>query len=268
MSFPNHAVIITAAGSSERFNTSQASAVKKEYLAIDGHTVLYRAIVPFLQVPNCLAVFVTYPKGMQDQCALALEDLLEQNFIPIILVEGGHDRQASVYNALKMVSSMGLPVDYVAIHDGARCYVSEELVIRTLATATICTAAVPAIPPTDALKIIDENGMIVSHIDRRSAVGVQTPQIFKFPEIFQAHVQAREKDVSYIDDSQIFTDFGMHVAICEGERENKKVTYMEDIPDAENQIEEYTRLLEEGKRKFEAARALHQAIDEVRREQE
>ena len=75
MAFPKHAVIVTAAGSSERFNASKDLGVKKEYLAIDGHTILYRAIAPFLQVPNCAAILVTYPEGMEDQCAVALENL-------------------------------------------------------------------------------------------------------------------------------------------------------------------------------------------------
>ena len=267
MNFPQHAVIVTAAGSSDRFNTNKQLGVKKEYLSIDGHTVLYRSVAPFLEVPGCQVIMVTHPEGMADQCAVALEDLLQQNMVPIILVPGGSDRQKSVYNALQMLSSMALAVDFVAIHDGARCFLTPDLVIKTLATATVFRGAVPALPATDALKIIDDNGLITHHIDRTHAVGVQTPQIFTYPEIWEAHQAAKDSTTSYVDDTQIFTDYGQAVGICEGTRENRKITYIEDIPDAEQQIEEYLQNLEEGKRSAHAAKALHQAMDEVQREQ-
>ena len=268
MSFPPHAVIVTAAGSSERFNASKNLGVKKEYLSIDSHTVLYRSVAPFFDVPNCQAILVTYPEEMEGQCALALEDLLHQNLIPVILVKGGKDRQESVFLALKMLATMALSIDYVAIHDGARCFLTPDLIIRTLATATVFKGAVPALPATDALKIIDDNGVITHHIDRSHSVGVQTPQIFKYPEIWQAHQQAQSKTQTYIDDTEIFTDFGQSVGICMGERDNRKITYIDDIPDAQQQIDQYLKNLEEAKRTTQAAQALHQAMDEAKREQQ
>jgi len=266
MGFPEHAVIVTAAGSSDRFN-KQGNGVKKEYLTIDDHTVLYRSVEPFLQVPNLRAIIVTHPKGMADQCAIALEEIFDQNIIPVILVEGGEDRQESVYNALKMLRSLSLPIDYVSIHDGARCFVSSDLIIRTLATASVFGGAVPALPPTDALKGIDKNGIITSHIERTETVSVQTPQIFHYPEILTAHQSAKANAKNYVDDTQVFTDFGMSVGVCEGERENRKITFLEDIPNAEVQIDEYLKNLDEGKRKAKAAIALEQAISQVKQEQ-
>ena len=268
MSFPPHAVIVTAAGSSERFNKNKSLGVKKEYHCIDDQTLLNRSNIPLFEDPNSQAILVTYPEDMETQCALALEDLLQQNHIPIILVKGGKDRQESVFLALKMLATMALPIQYVAIHDGARCFLSPDLIIRTLATATVFKGAVPALPATDALKIIDDNGMITHHIDRTHSVGVQTPQIFKYPEIWDAHQRARSSSESYIDDTQIFTDFGQSVGICMGDRENRKITFIDDIPDAEQQIEQYLTNLEEAKRTSVATQALHQAMDEVRREQQ
>ena len=268
MGFPLHAVIVTAAGRSDRFNITKNEGVKKEYLSIDGHTVLYRSVAPFLQIPNCQAIVVTCPTGMEDQCAVALEDIFEQNMVPVVIAKGGESRQASVYNALKMIHDMALPIEYVAIHDGARCYISPSLIIRTLATATVFKGAVPALPPTDALKTIDENGVLSGHIERRGTVAVQTPQIFHFPEIFYAHQVANANGKTYVDDTEIFSDFGQTVGICEGERENKKITYIEDIPDAEQQIAQYLVNLEKGRQSAKAARALHEAMQSVKQEQE
>lgn len=266
MAFPKHAVIIAAAGRSERFNATKELGVKKVYLSIEGHTVLYRSIIPFLAVPNCQAVLVTHPDGMAEQCAVALEDLMHQNLVPVILVKGGDNRQQSVYEALKKLSALDLDIEYVAIHDGARCFVSTDLIIRTLATAKVYKGAVPALPAIDALKIINDQGFLTHHIDRTHGVGVQTPQIFKYPEIWEAHKAAQNNGSTYIDDSEIFTDYGLDVGICEGERTNRKITYIEDIPDAEKQIEEYMKTLEEGKRAAEAARLLHKAMDDATRE--
>jgi 2-C-methyl-D-erythritol 4-phosphate cytidylyltransferase len=106
------------------------------------------------------------------------------------------------------------------------------------------------------------------HIDRSRTVSVQTPQIFHFPEIFFAHQVAKTNGKAYVDDTEIFSDFGQCVGICEGERENKKITYIEDIPDAEQQIVQYLENLEQGRRSAHAARALQEAIQSVKLEQE
>ncbi|NLZ76531.1 MAG: 2-C-methyl-D-erythritol 4-phosphate cytidylyltransferase [Spirochaetales bacterium] len=264
MAIPSHAVIVTAAGSSDRFNENRELGVKKEYLALDEHTVLYRSVRPFLGIPNCRAIIVTHPEGMEDQCAVALEDLLEQNLVPIILAKGGKNRQESVLNGLELLSTLSLSIEYVAIHDGARPYVSEELIITTLATATVFGGAVPALPATDAIKTIDEHGRIVGHGDRKQTVGVQTPQIFRYPEILEAHRRAAGTTNTYIDDTEIFTDYNQRVGICEGERTNIKITYLSDIPDAENQIERYLSDLEEGRRQARIHEAFGQALSQAK----
>jgi 2-C-methyl-D-erythritol 4-phosphate cytidylyltransferase len=265
MGFPNHAVVITAAGSSDRFNNNETN-VKKEYLSINGHTVLWGATAPFLEVPGCKAILVTHPAGMAGECGLALEDLLEQNMVPIILVEGGTTRQSSVYNALSMLSKLGLDIDYVAIHDGARCFIESELIIRTLATATVFGSAVPALPTVDTVKVIDDNGVITHHIDRTHAVGVQTPQIFRYPAIWEAHQEAKAKGTSYTDDTQVFTDYGQVVGICEGQRSNRKITFLSDIPDAEEQIAAYQKNLKEAEKAAEATKLFKQSVAEYQRE--
>jgi len=264
MAIPSHAAIVTAAGSSDRFNENRELGVKKEYLTIGEHTVLYQSVRPFLGLPNCKAIVVTHPEGMEDQCAVALEDLLEQNFVPIILVKGGKNRQESVLSGLELLASLSLPIEYVAIHDGARPYVSEQLIITTLATAKVYGGAVPVLPTTDAIKTIDEHGQIIGHSSRQKTVGVQTPQIFRYPEILEAHRQAAKTARTYIDDTEIFTDYDRRVGICEGERTNTKITYLSDIPDAEGQIERYLADLEAGRKQAKIHEAFGNALSQVK----
>lgn len=189
MSLPPFAVIIAAAGKSERFSKD---GVKKEFLSVDGETVLFRATAPFLSIPNCKMVVVVCPKGLENECGIALGDLYEHQSIPVILCDGGTSREESVFNGLKLLKNLGIPVQYVAIHDGARCFITTDLIIQTLATATIFGGAAPALPPTDSLKTITDEGVVTGHIPRHGTVGIQTPQFFRWPDIYLAHEKVRE----------------------------------------------------------------------------
>ena len=268
MGFPLHAVVVTAAGSRIRFNDDSADEqpVKKEFLSIDGHTVLYRAVRSFLEVPGCCMVIVTCSEGMSEETGVALEDLVHQNDVPIMITPGGGTRQESVHKALEQLAIMDVPISYVAIHDGARPWVSTDLIINTLATATVFGGAAPAIPVADALKRIDGNGVIVDHIGRSGTVAIQTPQTFRFPQILEAHRAATQSGKVYIDDTEIFADFGGSVGISEGDPENRKVTWQRDIPDARQQIMEYRIVREKAKAQADALKAFHSAWDEVKAE--
>lgn len=268
MGFPLHAVVVTAAGSSIRFNDDSLDTppVKKEFLSIDGHTILYRSVRPFLEVPGCCMVIVTCAEGTEEETGVALEDLVHQNDIPIMITPGGATRQESVHRALEQIAVMDLPISYVAIHDGARPWVTTDLIINTLATATVFGGAAPAVPVPDALKQVDGNGVISNHIGRAGTVAIQTPQTFSFPQILEAHRLAAQTDKQYIDDTEIFSDFGGAVGVSEGDPDNRKVTWQRDIPDAKAQIVEYRIIREKAKEQAQAQQAFHSAWDEAKAE--
>ena len=91
MSIPSFALIVTAAGSSLRFSSTyeNSESVKKEFLQLDGHSVLYRATEPFFEIPSLQAVVVTYKDDSLDETIVALEDLADINTIPMFFVKGG-----------------------------------------------------------------------------------------------------------------------------------------------------------------------------------
>ncbi len=249
MAIPNFCAIITAAGSSSRFNNGLESPVKKEYLKINEHTVLYNSVVPFLSIPNLNAVIVTTAKDSKEECLVALEELSQRSPIPIILCEGGETRQESVKNALTMLKTLDFPTEFVAIHDGARCFVTPELIITTIATANVYGGCAPVVRITDSIKQINENGSISKHLDRKTIFSVQTPQVFRFPEILLAHENADENK-TYTDDTEIYTDFDLDVGVCVGDPNNKKITYLDDIPNAKEQIDAYNKAKAEGENKY------------------
>ncbi len=230
MSFPPHGVIITAAGTSTRFNGEASHAPrKKEFELLDDRSVLFYATLPFLSIPELKYVVVTYSEGLKEETEMALDNLLYTSEVPLQLVEGGANRQESVLRGLEAIESSGTPIDYLLIHDGARPWVSEGLIISTLATATVFGGAAPALYLHDAIKKVSPEGEIIDHIDRNSLIGIQTPQAFRFPEILQAHLAAKNSAKYYFDDTEIYTDFGLSVGVCAGERVNRKITTMDDM---------------------------------------
>lgn len=230
MSFPPHGVIITAAGTSIRFNGSNSSSQKKEFLLLDDRSVLYHAALPFFSLPNLEFVVVTYSEGLRDETEVALDNLLFASPIPVQLVLGGKTRQESVLKGLEALEYYAPNISYVLIHDGARPWVSEETIISTLAMATVFGGAAPILPVHDAVKRIDSEGKIASHEDRSGLVMIQTPQVFRFSEILKAHRKAMSDNQSYVDDTEIFTDFGGLVGTTLGNPENRKITVTDDLP--------------------------------------
>lgn len=250
--FPLFAAIITAAGRSERFNKNSTHQVKKEYLSIDGHTVLYRACEPFFEIPGLATVCITCPEGCEDETFVALEDLTDVNTIPFLIIPGGKTRQESVRTALERLESLSLDIEYVAIQDGARPYLTPDLAISTLATATVCGGAAPAIRITDSVKKLGKDGYIYENVDRSELVRVQTPQVFRFKDILKAHREAVEDGA--FDDIELYINAGFRCTVVQGSEANRKITYLSDIPDAEAQIEEYVKKREEGRK---SAAAVH-----------
>ncbi len=230
MSFPPHGVVITAAGTSTRFNDSTSSQTKKEFLLLDDRSVLYHSALPFFSIPNLEFVVVTYGEGLREETEVALDNLLFASPIPVQLVEGGPTRQESVLNGLEALEHFAPNIMYALIHDGARPWVSEATIISTLAMATVFGGAAPILPIHDAVKTIDHEGRIVGHEDRNGKVTIQTPQIFRFPDILEAHRKAATIDRIYMDDTEIFTDFGGFVGTTMGNSENRKITVAEDFP--------------------------------------
>lgn len=237
-------VIITAAGSSSRIG----GGIKKEYLPYKNGTVLSRCAIAFLKAAiknnwNLSHFIITYPKGgLDDSKEAVLSDSelksLIKNFSKqngsaeddlILFVEGSFSRQASVFNALDYIQSNG-KTDVVLIHDGARPFVSGEL-IQNVADSVLKTGegAVPGLTPTETIKEIDKDGKIIKHLKRISLASVQTPQGFDFEKLYLYHTKAQKEDYEFTDDTEIYGSFGGTVRVISGESENIKITYPKDL---------------------------------------
>ena len=226
------AIIITAAGSSTRIG----GGIKKEYLPFKNGTVLSVCAETFL---NACADFqitdfiVTCPVGGMEQCRKILSNVdyhvprfLSLSKGAITVVEGSDTRQKSVYKGLLAVK--GQP-DIVLIHDGARPFVSREVIEEALEAAVEFGASVPGVTPTDTQKEIDAEGFIKRHLVRSSLTAVQTPQCFRFKELLEAHGRAAADGHEYTDDTEIWGAYCGPVRVTKGDVNNIKITYPSDL---------------------------------------
>ncbi len=140
------------------------------------------------------------------------------------VVLGGETRSQSVYNALRAITT-----DIVLIHDGARPFVTREIIENCTHSVRTYGSGVCAVPCADTVaRVYDENIMDVP--PRETLRQIQTPQGFFRENILSAYEQAFAlNDRTYTDDSSVFARFCGSPRICMGARENKKLTYAEDF---------------------------------------
>ncbi len=136
---------------------------------------------------------------------------------------GGDDRQASVLNGLQALAD-GHP-QRVFIHDAARPFVSQALIERCLDNIADSDGVIPTLPVTDTLKKA-ENGLISETVPRDGLYRAQTPQLFDFAKLLDAHKAAPQ---GMTDDSAVAEQAGLRVCMIDGEEQNIKLTTEEDF---------------------------------------
>lgn len=211
------AAVIVAGGAGTRFG----GPVRKQYLRVAGEPVLLRAIRPFLHHPRIASVVVVLPA---DDVADPPEWLAG---LPIRIVAGGAERGDSVLNGLRAVDG---DVDRVLIHDGARPFVSAEIIDRVLDADG---GAIAAVPVTDTIQQVDASGVIVHTPDRSALWQAQTPQGFPRAGILDAYARAAAEGVAATDDAALYARYIGPVRVVMGAYENLKVTRPDDLPIAE-----------------------------------
>lgn len=138
------------------------------------------------------------------------------------ICEGGVRRQDSVLNGLKAI----VDCEWVIIHDAARPFISEDIILSGLTAARESGASIAAVPVKDTVKIAGPDGYILSTPPRDDLWIAQTPQIFRFDIISKAF-ELIDSDVT--DDAMVVEKAGYHVKLFMGSYQNIKVTTKEDL---------------------------------------
>lgn len=195
--------------------------MRKQYLEIGGEPVLLRAVRPFLAHPRIACVVVVLPPEDVDDPPPWLAGL------PVTIVAGGAERGDSVLHGLRAVSG---EVDRVLVHDGARPFVSADVIDRVLDADG---GAIAAVPVTDTIQRVDEDGVITETPDRAALWQAQTPQGFPRAALLDAYLRARADGVAATDDAAVYARYAGPVRVVMGSHRNLKVTRPEDLPVAE-----------------------------------
>jgi 2-C-methyl-D-erythritol 4-phosphate cytidylyltransferase len=211
--------VIVAAGAGARMQGAD-----KLFSMVAGRPLLAHAVAAF---EACRDV---------DRIALVMSDVnldrgrdlvAHESFTKVVAVcAGGARRQDSVHCGLKTIGAC----DWVAVHDGGRPLVRPGMITRALEAARETGAAVPVLPITDTIKEVDDAGFVRGTLDRSRYVAVQTPQVFRYDLLLQAHQEVSE-DVT--DDASMVEKLGVRVKTYEGGPRNIKITTPEDITLAE-----------------------------------
>lgn len=221
------AALIVAAGRGTRLG----GPIPKQYVAIAGEPVLSRTLRVFLEHPGISQVLPVISPDDQphyDRLGLASGKLLPP-------AAGASTRQGSVLNGLEGLAARG--VTRVLIHDGARPFVTPELITDCLAALDAGPGAIAALPITDTVKVADANLRITRTLAREGLWRAQTPQAFRFDAILQAHRAAAAAGVRDLtDDAAVAEWAGLEVSVVTGHEDNRKITTPEDLALAERRV--------------------------------
>ena len=204
----------------------------------------YKVIGRSPMVRECLRVFTAHPEvdlvlpvihpDDTARFAAAAEGLDVARPVP-----GAATRQGSVRAGLEALSKEAPAI--VLVHDAARPFTSSALISRAIAAAAKHGAAIPGLPVTDTVKLVDHAGLIAATLDRSNLRTVQTPQAFAYPALLDAHRRAAASGRDdFPDDAALAEWAGLKVSVLEGERGNMKMTTVEDFARAEREAQSLT----------------------------
>lgn len=210
-------VVVAAAGEGRRMGGR-----RKPFLQLAGEPVLAHSLRPFLQQPSVEVVAVALPARDAASPPAWLTSLDPR----VIVVAGGKERGDSVRLA---VAALPAELDVIVVHDAARPLVSPALVERAIAAAARGLSVVVAVPVTDTIKEVAENGRIVGTPDRRRLWAAQTPQAFPAALLRAAYQRAHQEGLVATDDAALVAACGGTVVVLEGEATNLKITTETDL---------------------------------------
>jgi 2-C-methyl-D-erythritol 4-phosphate cytidylyltransferase len=202
-----------------------SGSLKKEYRLLDGVPVLALSVRPFADIALFRRLVITVPPGHLQSAAGLLSPHIPVN--RITFVEGGSTRQESVLKALAALEAD--PPWGVLVHDGARPWVSRELVLSVMETVIAFGACVPIVEVPEAVKTA-RGGLVVEHPPRDTLFFAQTPQGFRYAGLLAAYRAALRQGVQCVDDAEIYAMFEGRVATVPGDIANRKITYERDFP--------------------------------------
>jgi len=214
------AVIIVAAGKSERFGGKE----KKTLAKIDGRPMFLRTIEHFINRDDVVQTLLVV--APEDEPHIREKFGANLGFMGVKMVTGGAQRCDSVANGLAAVSD---EAECIAIHDAARPCVSVAMLDKIFAEAPKSGAAILAAQLRGTIKRGTEAGVVDETLSREGLWEAQTPQVFKKEVITEAYAKRAEFEGEPTDDAQLVEAIGHPVQLVESDFSNLKITTQADI---------------------------------------
>jgi 2-C-methyl-D-erythritol 4-phosphate cytidylyltransferase/2-C-methyl-D-erythritol 2,4-cyclodiphosphate synthase len=215
------AAVVVAAGRGARFGGDKLSR------PLRGRPVLHWTLTAFEACPAIDTITLVVSEENREAAAALVADAGFPRVAAVVV--GGAERQESVFRGLRAAP----PAALVAVHDGARPLISPTLIARCVEAAAEHGAAAPALPVVDTLKRTDPEGRMRETVDRRPLRAIQTPQVFQWPLLWEAHETAARDGFAGTDDASLVERLGHPVFAVPGDPRNLKITTPEDLALAE-----------------------------------
>lgn len=215
--------VIVAGGNGQRMGAT----IPKQFLLLKEKPLLWYTLDTFLNTFVDLEIILVLPEDHFTRGAELVNLFKDSKRIQI--VKGGETRFHSVQNGLQRVSDNSI----VFVHDGVRCLVSRELIIRCYEQAMVKGSAIPAVSATDSIRIADKEKSMVA--ERNNVRIIQTPQTFKSELILPSFKQ--QFNPNFTDEATVVEANGNMIFLIEGDHHNIKITRPIDLFLAEKILE-------------------------------
>ncbi len=216
--------IVLAAGQGSRMGTE----IPKQFLDFQGAPLLVHALRAFENSPLIDDILLVASEAYLNYCRTEIVDKYGIQKVRAV-IKGGAERYDSVYEALQRAEGS----EFVLIHDGARPFITGDIIERTVQAVRSCRAAAAAVPSKDTIKIADPDGFVIATPDRASCWNMQTPQAFSYRLLMEANEIIRSSENGYTgitDDAMIVEKSGLaKVKLVMGSYENIKITTPDDL---------------------------------------
>ncbi len=227
--------LVVAAGVGRRMGSS----VKKQYMELGGKPVLYFSLKAFQN--SGIIDDIVLVVGEEDLSYVRNEVVDKYGFTKISgIVPGGKERYDSVWQGLQTITDED---GYVFIHDGARPFVTEEIIRRGYDAVSQYRACAAGMPSRDTVKLADADDFVLSSPNRDHVWLMQTPQVFEISLIKEAYEKFMEQEEKEATDDAMVAEqmLKVPVKLFAGSYENMKITLPEDVKLAEAILQDIRR---------------------------
>ena len=212
-------VVLAAGGAGSRMGAGQ----NKIFLEAGGKSILLRSMQLFEGIIDRMVIVCRPEDEQQIRRIVSMSGVSYQ----VSLARGGESRQHSVLNGLKSLGAD--PDDIVLVHDAARCLTPVNVILDILESCRSKDSGVAAVPAVNTMKYADSDMYVLHTADRSDLYEIQTPQGFRFAQLYDSYIKAEKDGFVATDDASVAEHAGVRVLLVRGSKKNIKVTEKEDL---------------------------------------